>query len=155
MMLPFFWERVCGTVAPSSHEEVIFLTQCRRLRSAPGFTRGRGSVKVPFCMIDTVRGRVDGAKRVVVLTGAGISTDSGIPDFRGPHGVWTRNPEAERLATLQHYLADPEVRKQSWQTRMTSPMFRAEPNSGHRAIADLERLGKVIAVITQNVDGLH
>ena len=95
------------------------------------------------------------AQRIAVLTGAGISTDSGIPDFRGPNGVWTKNPEAMRMATLQHYVGDPEVRKRSWQNRLTSPHFGAEPNDGHRAIADLEATGRVIAVITQNVDGLH
>ena len=106
-------------------------------------------------MIDTVRGWVDAAKRVVVLTGAGISTDSGIPDFRGPQGVWTRNPEAERLATLQHYLAEPEVRKRAWRSRLESPAWRAQPNAGHRALVLLERRGQLDTLITQNVDGLH
>ncbi len=106
-------------------------------------------------MIDTVRTWVDGAKRVVVLTGAGISTDSGIPDFRGPQGVWTRNPEAEKLATLQHYLADPEVRRRAWRSRLESPAWRARPNAGHRALVALERRGKLDTLITQNVDGLH
>ena len=106
-------------------------------------------------MIDTVRGWVDGAKRVVVLTGAGISTDSGIPDFRGPQGVWTRNPEAERLATLQHYLAEPEVRKRAWRSRLESPAWLAQPNAGHRALVLLERRGQLDTLITQNVDGLH
>src|SRR6204780_2749957 len=79
------------------------------------------------------------ARRVVVLTGAGISTDSGIPDFRGPDGVWTKNPEAEKMATLDFYLSDPDVRKRSWQNRLTSPMWHAQPNAGHRALVDLER----------------
>jgi len=91
----------------------------------------------------------------VVLTGAGISTDSGIPDFRGPQGVWTRNPEAEKLATLQHYLADPEVRRRAWRSRLESPAWRARPNAGHRALVALERRGKLDTLITQNVDGLH
>ncbi|HEV8441811.1 MAG TPA: Sir2 family NAD-dependent protein deacetylase [Methylomirabilota bacterium] len=106
-------------------------------------------------MIDTVRDWVDRAERIVVLTGAGISTDSGIPDFRGPQGVWTRNPGAEKLATLQNYLADPEVRKRAWQSRLESPAWRAEPNAGHRALVVLERRGKLDTLITQNVDGLH
>ncbi len=106
-------------------------------------------------MIETIRSWVDGAERVVVLTGAGISTDSGIPDFRGPQGLWTRNPEAEKLATLQHYLADPEVRKRAWRSRLESAAWRAEPNAGHRALVVLERRGKLDTLITQNVDGLH
>jgi NAD-dependent protein deacetylase/lipoamidase len=101
------------------------------------------------------RALVDAAKRVVVLTGAGISTESGIPDFRGPQGVWTRDPQAEKMATIQHYVADPEVRKRAWQSRLHSPAWTAEPNAGHRALVVLERRGKLHTLITQNVDGLH
>src|SRR5579864_6456163 len=64
-------------------------------------------------------------RRVTVLTGAGISTDSGIPDFRGPRGVWTRNPAAERASTLSHYLKDGQVRRQAWQSRLHSPAWEA------------------------------
>jgi NAD-dependent deacetylase len=106
-------------------------------------------------MIETVRAWVDAAERVVVLTGAGISTDSGIPDFRGPQGVWTRNPGAEKLATLQNYLADPDVRKRAWRSRIESPAWQARPNAGHRALVALEQRGKLDTLITQNVDGLH
>ena len=95
------------------------------------------------------------ATRIVVLTGAGISTDSGIPDFRGPNGVWTRNPAAEKASTLQHYLADPAVRRAAWQHRLRAPVFAAEPNVGHRAIFELDRRGQLLAVVTQNIDGLH
>ena len=105
--------------------------------------------------IDTVRAWIDAARRIVVLTGAGISTDSGIPDFRGPQGVWTKNPEAEKMATLQHYVADPEVRKRSWRDRLASPAWHAKANTGHRALAALERRGTLDTLITQNVDGLH
>jgi NAD-dependent deacetylase len=101
------------------------------------------------------RAWIDAARCVVALTGAGISTDSGIPDFRGPQGVWTRNPAAEKQATLQHYMSDPEVRKQAWQNRLASPAWTAEPNPGHRALVTLERRGKLDTLITQNVDGLH
>jgi NAD-dependent deacetylase len=95
------------------------------------------------------------ARRVTVLTGAGISTDSGIPDFRGPQGVWTKNPAAERTSTLAHYLQDPEVRQLSWQQRLVSPAWTAEPNPGHAALVDLERQGRLVALVTQNIDELH
>jgi NAD-dependent deacetylase len=95
------------------------------------------------------------AQRIVVLTGAGISTDSGIPDFRGPNGVWTKNPAAEKASNIEHYLADPEVRAAAWQNRMTSPAWSAEPNSGHRAIVEFERRYQLHGLITQNIDGLH
>jgi NAD-dependent deacetylase len=106
---------------------------------------------------DVVRARVllEQASRVVVLTGAGISTDSGIADFRGPQGVWTKNPEAEKMATLQAYVSDPELRARSWQNRLTSPMWSASPNAGHRALVDLERSGRLDLLVTQNIDGLH
>jgi NAD-dependent deacetylase len=105
--------------------------------------------------IDAVRGWVGAARRVVVLTGAGISTDSGIPDFRGPQGIWTKNPGAERRAHISHYLADPAVRAQVWQSRADSPAWRAQPNAGHRAIVALERQGRLHTLVTQNIDGLH
>ncbi len=95
------------------------------------------------------------ATRIVVLTGAGISTDSGIPDFRGPNGVWTRNPAAEKTSTLQHYLAYPQVRRAAWQQRLRAKVFAAEPNAGHRAIFELDRREQLLAIVTQNIDGLH
>ena len=91
-------------------------------------------------LIDQVRGWIDRAERVVVLTGAGISTESGIPDFRGPNGVWTRDPKAERRADLQYYMSDPEVRRDSWQQRLRHPTIGAEPNDGHRAIVGRSKL---------------
>jgi NAD-dependent deacetylase len=93
--------------------------------------------------------------RIVALTGAGISTDSGIPDFRGPQGVWTRNPKAERLSDIRYYMSDPEVRRLAWQQRLVHPAWHATPNAGHRALAELERAGRLHALITQNIDGLH
>jgi NAD-dependent deacetylase len=105
--------------------------------------------------LDEVRARVDGAERLVILTGAGISTDSGIQDFRGPNGLWTKDPAAEKRATLQHYVGDPEVRRASWRYRLDAPFFRAEPNRGHRAVAERARRRGLHALITQNVDGLH
>ena len=105
--------------------------------------------------IALVREWIHQASRVVALTGAGISTDSGIPDFRGPQGLWTRNPKAERLSNIHHYMADPEVRRLSWRGRLEHPAWTAEPNAGHRALADLEQSGRLHSVITQNIDGLH
>ena len=105
--------------------------------------------------LDLVRGWVDAASRIVALTGAGISTESGIPDFRGPQGVWTKNPKAEKLSDIRYYMTDPEVRKESWKARLDHPAWGAKPNAGHRALAALEKRGKLHALITQNIDGLH
>ena len=105
--------------------------------------------------IERARRLLEPARRVVVLTGAGISTDSGIPDFRGPQGVWTRDPAAEKAAHISHYLSDPAVRARAWRSRADSPAFAAEPNAGHRALVDLERSGRLHTLVTQNVDGLH
>jgi len=101
-----------------------------------------------------IAGWARGIAAVAVLTGAGISTDSGIPDFRGPQGLWTRNPGAERLSTYQAYLADPGLRRRSWQARLDHPAWSARPNQAHLALA---RLAQVVdtTVITQNIDGLH
>lgn len=96
-----------------------------------------------------------GQGRITALVGAGISTDSGIPDFRGPNGVWTRNPQAQHLFTLQNYIADPAVRRLAWQNRATHPAWQAEPNAGHRALVALEKASLLRAIITQNIDGLH
>jgi len=104
---------------------------------------------------EAVRAWIGEAKRVVVLTGAGISTESGIPDFRGPQGVWTRDPQAEKLSNIHHYLADPEVRRKSWQSRLEHPAWAARPNAGHAALVRLERRGSLHGLITQNIDGLH
>ena len=105
-------------------------------------------------MLD-VHGWIEKARRVVVLTGAGISTDSGIPDFRGPQGVWTRNPKAEKLSDIRFYMSDPEVRRLSWQSRLEHTAWQARPNAGHQALVELERRGKLHALITQNIDELH
>lgn len=105
--------------------------------------------------IAEVRGWVERASRVVVLTGAGISTDSGIRDFRGPDGLWTKNPEAERAATLEHYMAEPETRRKAWRGRIDHGVWDAEPNPSHHALLELERRGVLDTLVTQNIDGLH
>jgi NAD-dependent deacetylase len=98
---------------------------------------------------------VAGSRATVVLTGAGISTDSGIPDFRGKNGLWTRNPEAEKASTITHYLTSPAIRRAAWRIRLSSPAWAARPNAGHLALVELERQGRLDTVITQNTDGLH
>jgi NAD-dependent deacetylase len=104
---------------------------------------------------DLARSLIGAARRIVVLTGAGISTESGIPDYRGPQGVWTKNPAAEKMATLQTYVSDPEVRKLAWQRRLSSETWAAQPNVGHHSLVELERQGRLHTLITQNIDGLH
>lgn len=105
--------------------------------------------------LSTARALLAGARRIVALTGAGMSTDSGIPDFRGPNGVWTKNPGAEKLTDLRTYVASREVRERAWQTRLSHPAWEARPNAAHRALVDLERSGRLEAIVTQNIDGLH
>ena len=105
--------------------------------------------------VDRVRRWIDASVRIVALTGAGISTESGIPDFRGPQGVWTRNPETERLSNIHYYMSDPAVRRLAWRSRLDHPAWHATPNAGHRAFMDLERRGTLHTIVTQNIDGLH
>lgn len=102
-------------------------------------------------MTDTLRD----ADRIAVLTGAGISTASGIPDFRGPEGVWTKNPAAEAMFDIEEYVASREVRVATWKHRLAVPAWKVEPNPGHLALVELERQGRLAGLITQNVDGLH
>jgi len=92
---------------------------------------------------------------ITVMTGAGISTESGIPDFRGPGGLWVRDPDHEKLVTIDYYLADPEIRRRSWRFRRDSPARTAAPNAAHVALVELERSGLLDRLITQNIDGLH
>ncbi|MFG2617505.1 NAD-dependent deacetylase [Streptomyces sp. NPDC048507] len=96
-----------------------------------------------------------GKPLVAVFSGAGMSTDSGIPDYRGPQGLWRREPGAEKLVTYAPYMADPEIRRRSWLMRAEIWAAAPRPNAAHLAVAELERGGTPVRVITQNVDGLH
>ncbi|HVX15798.1 MAG TPA: Sir2 family NAD-dependent protein deacetylase [Pirellulales bacterium] len=102
---------------------------------------------------DQIAGWLAAAEHAVAFTGAGISTESGIPDFRSPGGIWTRY----RTIYFQEFLASDEARREYWQQKAEGQLDfgRAEPNVGHRALADWERAGRLQAVITQNIDGLH
>lgn len=106
-------------------------------------------------VLDHVAGWLRAAGKVTVLTGAGISTDSGIPDFRGPDGVWTRDPAAQRMVDIEVYARDPEVRAAAWQRRRTHEAWSARPNAAHQALVALERAGRLRAIVTQNIDRLH
>lgn len=106
--------------------------------------------------VAAARELVASAQRIVVLTGAGISTDSGLPDFRGPNGIWTKNPEAEKASTISLYVSDPNVRITNWRLRAEGHLWaNVEPNDGHRALLPLEKGGRLLALVTQNVDELH
>lgn len=104
---------------------------------------------------DVARELLAASHRILAVTGAGLSTASGIPDFRGPQGRWTLDPDAERISTLSWYLGDEDVRRKAWQMRAGSPARRAHPNPGHRALVDLEHTGRLAGIVTQNTDGLH
>jgi len=105
--------------------------------------------------IERARDLVAAAARITVLTGAGISTDSGIPDFRGPNGLWTKDPKAERTSNIEYYVRDPDVRRLAWQGRLRWVEQPREPNPGHTAVVALDRRGALLALVTQNIDGLH
>jgi NAD-dependent deacetylase len=105
--------------------------------------------------LDRLAALLRAADQIVVLTGAGISTESGIPDFRGPQGIWTKDPTAERKANIQHYVADADHRREVWRNRAGSELFAGQPNAGHVALAELERKANLHTLVTQNVDGLH
>jgi NAD-dependent deacetylase len=106
-------------------------------------------------LIDDARRLVEASSSVVVITGAGVSTGSGIPDFRGPEGVWTKDPAAERLSSIDAYISSPEIRVAAWQQLLLNRANPAQPNPAHWALAKFERTGKLRALVTQNIDGLH
>ena len=104
---------------------------------------------------DTAARLIAAAERITVLTGAGVSTESGIPDFRGPNGQWTTDPQSRRLSSLAAYRDEPELRRSAWRRRLEHPAWQAQPNPAHRALVELERRGRLHALLTQNIDGLH
>lgn len=110
---------------------------------------------VPIADLESARDELWGAARVLVLTGAGVSTASGIPDYRGPSGVWTLNPAAERASHADVYASDPEVREASWQRLLFRSEHPPQPNAAHRSLAHFERSGRLSLLVTQNIDGLH
>ena len=103
--------------------------------------------------IELLRDLIGSAQRIVAFTGAGISTESGIPDFRSPGGIWTRY----KPIYFDDFMASDEMRRESWRRKFATDetMLTAEPNAGHRALAKLVEQGRMSAIITQNVDGLH
>jgi NAD-dependent deacetylase len=155
-VIPFLNAFVSPLPVSASAREFVAAARGDARKSAPLLEMlGSYGVTSAADAIAIVREWLARAERIVVLTGAGISTDSGIPDFRGPQGLWTRNPAAEKMATLQHYMGDGEVRKRAWRSRLETFETERQPNAGHRALADLERTGRLVLLITQNVDGLH
>ena len=104
-------------------------------------------------MIDHTASALAGRTRILVFTGAGISTESGIPDFRGPHGTWKRVDPADY--TYDRYVTDPEFRAQTWGKRFDSPLLGATPNRAHHAVTRLWESGRAVGCVTQNIDGLH
>ena len=118
----------------------------RHADDAPVPSRAVDGARSPFdpTPLAEVAGWLRDARSIVILTGAGISTESGIPDFRGPQGLWTKNPDAEKASNIRYYLADPELRRRNWHARATNGMWDVEPNAGHRALVELARLASVI-----------
>lgn len=104
--------------------------------------------------VDRLAARAE-ERKLVVFSGAGLSTAAGIPDYRGPEGVWTRDPSARQRARVSTYAKDPTLRRATWQERLASPLYRASPTPGHHVIDALAARGIVVGVVTQNVDGLH
>ncbi|MBN2283740.1 MAG: NAD-dependent deacylase [Deltaproteobacteria bacterium] len=107
----------------------------------------------PRASIDAIAALVAGASHVVAFTGAGVSTESGIPDFRSPGGIWEKFNPAD--FTFDKYCVNPEVRKLTWLRYRMMKLSDIEPNAAHYALAQMERMGKLDCVITQNIDGLH
>jgi NAD-dependent deacetylase len=114
---------------------------------------GSGAPAIDGRALDALVALAEPARRIVAFTGAGISTESGIPDYRGPNGVWRTG----KIPTIADYRDNPETRRVYWETRRTSypELLAKRPNDGHLALVALERAGRLLAVVTQNIDGLH
>ncbi|ADD42293.1 SIR2 family NAD-dependent protein deacylase [Stackebrandtia nassauensis] len=105
--------------------------------------------------VNRVRDWIDAADTVTVLTGAGVSTESGIPDYRGPNGAWTKDPDSAKYVDIDYYVRDPAIRRRAWIRRREHEAWTVEPNPAHHALVTLEARGKLTKLITQNIDGLH
>ena len=109
-----------------------------------------------FESLQKIKTLIGQSQRIVILTGAGISTESGIPDFRGPNGLWTKNPDAEKASNINYYVSDPKIREKNWALRAEGKLWAdVEPNDGHYALVHLQERGILDTIITQNVDELH
>jgi len=118
-------------------------------------SHGLRFLAVTSTALNDARRLVEGSTDVVVITGAGVSTASGIPDFRGPEGVWTKNPGAERLSNIDAFTSSSEVREAAWHRLLLRRDIEVKPNRAHRALVAFESTGKLKALVTQNIDGLH
>jgi NAD-dependent deacetylase len=112
-----------------------------------------GTVRLVNPDLDAALTALDGRHRILVFTGAGVSTDSGIPDFRGPDGLWTKLDPDDY--TYDRYVGDASFRQETWERRFESPFLGAQPNPTHHAVARLHHAGLTVGIVTQNVDGLH
>ncbi len=138
--------------------DVLLLSIHRRLYQIPSdCSAGKSTAQIKVDKEQLIRARdwIFESNQILVLTGAGLSTASGIPDFRGPQGVWTKDPDAEKLSDIRYYVSDARIRKKAWRSRRDSPVWAAKPGIGHRAIAAFERTDKLHTLVTQNIDGLH
>lgn len=112
-------------------------------------------VSLTTMTVEQVREWVANADSVTVFSGAGMSTASGIPDYRGPQGSWTKDPDSAKYVDIDYYVRFPHIREESWRRRRAHPAWQVLPNEAHRAIVNLERRGTLNRIITQNIDGLH